>query len=111
MISGWAASKAGMTLSSIHWAVPLFTPQTDELGTSGTVYLWISSGPEDELHVGVDDSQGSWIPPVPPGMGGVIRKGEVEATILNQTSLSEVTRGGRGAVVVLDGRWPRSRRS
>jgi len=85
--------------------VPIFVPPANESEISATIYAWISSQPGDSLHVGLDDEDGAWIAPLPPGDSGTLSEDALEVTIVNQTDDLGVTRGG-GAVVVIDGAWP-----
>ncbi len=87
--------------------VPLLSPTFGPSTTHATVYVWIAARPEDALEVGLDDADGSWIDPLPPGQGGTYKSGGLTATIINQQHRegSPIPEGNRGAVVVLDGSW------
>jgi subtilisin family serine protease len=87
--------------------VPLLSPPTSGPATRGTIYVWIAARPGDALSVGVDDAEGEWIEPLPPGTGATYRKGNLEATIINDRhgESSPLPAGSQGAVVVLDGSW------
>lgn len=87
--------------------VPLLSPPTPGLATRATIYVWIATRPGDELAVGLDDGDGEWIEPLPPGTGASYRKGELEATIINDEHRegSPIPQGSSGAVVVLEGSW------
>ncbi len=90
--------------------VPIVTAVTDQSTIAGTIYVWITSLEGDELELGLDDEDGALVEPLRPGKSGVSRKGYIEITIINQSPVAEVTRGGHGAVLVIDGSWPISRR-
>ncbi|HEV8245677.1 MAG TPA: S8 family serine peptidase, partial [Polyangiaceae bacterium] len=85
--------------------VPIFTPPTSETETKGTVYVWIGALEGDDLEVGLDDETGPWFEPLGRGKSGAKKQDNVEVTIINQAPVADITRGGRGAVVVIDGRW------
>jgi subtilisin family serine protease len=87
--------------------VPLLSPPTPGSATRGTIYVWIAARPEDKLSVGLDDADGEWIEPLPPGAGASYRKGNLEATLINDRrgEGSLMPDGSRGAIVVLDGAW------
>ncbi len=89
--------------------VPLFTQGTNESTLEATIYVWISTLEGDELELGLDDDDGEWVEPLKLGQAAVKRKNGVEATIINQADDTDVTRGGHGAVVVIDGKWASSR--
>lgn len=90
--------------------VPIITPPVGKSSTSATVYVWISGRPGDRLEVGVDDSDGEWIEPLPPGEGAAYSDKGVEVTILNQVvgAGSPITQGSNGAVVIIEGTWAAS---
>lgn len=87
--------------------VPIVAPSVGKSSTSATVYVWISGRPGDALSVGVDDADGEWIEPLPPGEGAAYSDKGVEVTILNQVvdDTSPIARGSNGAVVVIEGTW------
>ncbi len=103
--------------------VPIYVPMMGDRLIHGRVLVWISVQ-GDGLNVGLNDQDGSWIEPLSPGGAGTIRippfpwlgsvdlTGEaenLEVTIVNQTGELGVTRGGRGAIVVIDGAWSTTR--
>ena len=87
--------------------VPIVSPPVGKSSTTATLYVWISGRPGDQLSVGVDDSEGEWIEPLPPGKGAGYADKGVEVTILNQTSDagSPIAAGSNGAVVIIEGTW------
>jgi subtilisin family serine protease len=88
--------------------VPILTPSVGKSSTSATIYVWVSGRPGDRLEVGVDDADGEWIEPLPPGEGAAYSGKGVEVTILNQVvgGGSPIATGSNGAVVVIEGTWP-----
>ncbi len=87
--------------------VPLLTPPTGVPLTNGAAYVWIRMRPGDELSVGLDDSDGRWVAPVPPGRSESHRDGQLEVTVLNGTGAQgEAAVTADNAVVVIDGSWP-----
>jgi len=87
--------------------VPILTPSVGKSSTNATIYVWISGRPGDRLEVGLDDSDGEWIDPLPPGEGATYSDKGVEVTILNQMigAGSPITQGSNGAVVIIEGTW------
>lgn len=87
--------------------VPIVSPPVGKSSTTATLYVWISGRPGDQLSVGVDDSDGEWIEPLPPGRGAGYADKGVEVTILNQITdaSSPIAAGSNGAVVVIEGTW------
>jgi len=85
--------------------VPILTPPVGKPTTRATLYVWIAGRPGDELEVGVEDADGEWIPPLPPGEGATETRGDVDATVINQQhgEGSPIAPGSNGAVVVIDG--------
>lgn len=87
--------------------VPIVAPSVGKSSTQATIYVWISGRPGDALSVGVDDAEGEWIEPLPPGEGAAYSDKGVEVTILNQVvdDTSPIASGSNGAVVVIEGTW------
>jgi subtilisin family serine protease len=88
--------------------IPIITPVSASGVTNGTIYAWVGTRPGDELAVGVDDTSGTVLEPVPLGAQAVTERGEVEVVVVNGASNagSPVPEGASGAVVMLDGRFP-----
>jgi MYXO-CTERM domain-containing protein len=90
--------------------VPIITPPTSEGVTEGTVYVWLTLRPGDQLRLGLENRGGTLIEPVPPG-GQVIHGGAgIEATIINGVTSpgSPIPAGSYAAAVIIDGRWSSS---
>lgn len=86
--------------------VPVVTPKGSKDKTSARVYIWITSRPGDELEVGLDDSEGEWIPPLEFGRAAAFKQDELTVTIFNgDRSLESPLTIPNAAVVVLDGTW------
>ncbi len=86
--------------------VPVITPKSQKDKTTARVYIWVTSRPGDELEVGLDDSQGEWIPPLGYGRAAAFKRGELTVTIFNGAqSLDSPLSIPNAAVVVLDGTW------
>ncbi|HEY4105173.1 MAG TPA: S8 family serine peptidase [Polyangiaceae bacterium] len=94
--------------------VPLLTPPPLSGGTdvSGTAYVWLGFRPGDNVSVGLDDKDGSFVPQVKPGQATTFKRSGYEATIYNGIdskgdSADETLGVGRNsAVLVVDGIWP-----
>lgn len=88
--------------------IPVLTPPTGGSATRGTVFVWIAMRPGDDLDVGVEDADGdALIAPLGAGEGASETRGDLTATVLNQShgKGSPIPDGTHGAVVVLDGAW------
>lgn len=98
----------------VPWAsptrVPLLVPAAGAT-TRGALYLWIGRREGDQLAVGVEDSEGVVLPPVPPGASASVRDGERLVTVINGALAVQgrVVPGGRDAVVIISGAWPAGR--
>jgi subtilisin family serine protease len=89
--------------------VPIITPPTSAGITEGTIYVWLTLRPGDELALGVERSSGDIITGVPPGREAVVDDAGVEVTIVNGvTSDGTIPQGSYGAAVVIDGRFSSS---
>jgi subtilisin family serine protease len=91
--------------------VPILTPGNGSRDVQGVVYVWIATRPGDALSVGVEDPDGTVLDPVKPGGADQIDSGDVQITVINQTSAppSPIPEGSSGAVVMLNGSWPAER--
>lgn len=86
--------------------VPIITPRSNKAKTTARVFVWITSRPGDELDVGLDDSEGEWIPALEYGRAASFKRDELTVTIFNgQQSLDSPLSIPNAAVVVLDGSW------
>lgn len=91
--------------------VPLITPATSAAATRvhGTASVWIGFRDGDDVRVGFDDQNGTWVPPIALGKGTTLKRQDYEVTILNGvqgTADSDALSLQRnGAVLVLDGVW------
>ena len=92
--------------------VPLITPPPTSGGTSvnGTAYVWLGFRDGDEVSVGLEDANGTWLPQLQVGQATTYQRADYEATLYNGTQTTGATSGfslGRnGAVLVIDGTWP-----
>jgi subtilisin family serine protease len=88
--------------------VPVLSPDIGKPTTNGTIYVWIAQRSGDALDVGVDDADGTWVAPLPPGESGAFKKDDVTASVINQSheEASPVPAGSNGMVVVIEGTWP-----
>jgi subtilisin family serine protease len=89
--------------------VPLLTPPSLPKGqrNEGTIFVWITFRPGDELEVGVDDDDETIMDPLEPGRSGTVKQGELSVTVLNGThgGSSPISTDTNAAVVILDGKW------
>ena len=87
--------------------VPILSPDIGKSTTHATIYVWIAGRPGDDLEVGVDDADGSWVSPLAGGESGAYEKDGARVSVLNQThgDGSPIAPGSNGAVVVLEGTW------
>ncbi len=89
--------------------VPLLTPPSSPAGklNEGTIFVWITFRPGDEVEVGVDDQDEAIIDPLEPGRSGMVRRGELAVSVLNGThgGSSPISADTQAAVVILDGKW------
>ncbi|HEY3493030.1 MAG TPA: S8 family serine peptidase, partial [Polyangiaceae bacterium] len=87
--------------------VPIITPVSPTGATEGAIYVWIGTRPGDALAVGVEDTAGTLLEPVPLGAQAVEERGELEVVVINDAgaALSPVPEGSSGAVVMFDGRF------
>ena len=89
--------------------VPLITPavNTTSNQVNGTAYVWIGFRPGDDVTVGLDDKDGSWVPQLKVGQATTYKRADVEATIYNGTQSSDgsFSPGREGAIVILTGTW------
>ncbi|HEV8549195.1 MAG TPA: S8 family serine peptidase, partial [Polyangiaceae bacterium] len=90
--------------------VPIITPPTSAGVTEGTIYVWLTLRPEDDLGLGVEHRSGTVITPVHPGDQAIANDGLVEVTIVNGITAapSGIPPGSYGAAVVIDGRFSSS---
>lgn len=89
--------------------VPIITPATSEGVTEGTIYVWLTLRPGDQLHLGVDRRAGTVLEPVGPGRQAIADDGTVEVTVVNGVpSDTGIPPGSYGAAVVIDGRFSSS---
>ncbi|HWZ92248.1 MAG TPA: S8 family serine peptidase [Polyangiaceae bacterium] len=92
--------------------VPLVTPAPLSGGTqvNATAYVWIGFRDGDDVTVGLDDKDGSWVPQVKVGQATTFKRTDYEATIFNGTqntgTSTSFSPGRNGAVLILDGTWP-----
>jgi subtilisin family serine protease len=90
--------------------VPLLTPARSGQIVNGTVYVWIAFRDGDDVSVGLDDKNGTRVPPVPLGRATKDEGDAVHITILNGSVSGAVPGsllpGQRGAVIAIDGSWP-----
>ncbi len=87
--------------------VPILSPPVPGPTTRASIFVWIASRAEDDLRVGLDDSDGELVPPLSRGESGSVERSGLTATVLNQESgsSSPIPVGVPGAVIVLDGTW------
>jgi subtilisin family serine protease len=91
--------------------VPLITPPPVTGGNqvNGTAYVWIAFRGGDDVTVGLDDGNGSWVPQVPVGQATTFNRSGYSATIYNGTAnaaAAGLDLGQNGAILVIDGTWP-----
>ena len=88
--------------------VPLVTPAPLSGGTqvNATAYVWIGFRDGDDVTVGLDDKDGSWVPQVKVGQATTFKRTNYEATIFNGTqntgASTSFSPGRNGAVLILD---------
>ena len=89
--------------------VPLLTPRVsgEDPIIEGTVFVWITFRPGDEVEVGVDDSNETILDPLEPGTSGAVKHGDLTVSVLNGThgGSSPISADTQAAVVILDGKW------
>ncbi|MEP7049968.1 MAG: S8 family serine peptidase [Pseudomonadota bacterium] len=96
--------------------VPLLTPALGGPLTRGTAYVWLQFRDGDEVSVGLDDRNGTRVPPVPVGSGftndpqdTTAVKPNVGITIINgiDNGLAPdgVNPGRNAAILTIDGAW------
>jgi subtilisin family serine protease len=97
--------------------VPLLTPAASGTVVHGTAYVWIEFREGDDVSIGIDDKDGTRVPPVPVGQGYTNEPADPTAllngaglTVINGVNNGEATGGanpGRnGAILSIDGFWP-----
>lgn len=85
-------------------SVPLITPGSDE----GRIFVWASFRPGDEVSVGLEGPDGTWISPVSPGDDAGYDDGEgTTAAIINNVvdGRSSISADSNSAVMVWAGKW------
>lgn len=86
--------------------VPLLTPSASAT-LSGSLFVWIGTRPGDDLAVGLERRDGTWIAPVVRGRSETWVDEDLEITIINEPFASEeVTVAGPAAALIVRGRWP-----
>ncbi len=86
--------------------VPVLTPGGVN---KGKVFVWITLREGDEVSVGLEGPDGTWIHPVGPGGdAGYSGDNDTSATVVNNevNGLSALTSDTNGAVVAWSGQWP-----
>ncbi|HEX3775031.1 MAG TPA: S8 family serine peptidase [Polyangiaceae bacterium] len=90
--------------------VPLITPPPLTGGTSvnGIAYVWLGFRPGDDVSVGLDDKDGSFVPLVKPGQATTFSRPGYEATIYNGVESPSDSTGqslgiGRNSAVLVIG--------
>lgn len=93
--------------------VPIVTDPAPSSGPTLTasIVVWIAFRAGDDLRVGLDRHDGTWISPRPGGTAESFppSPGDLTATILNRTT-ADLGRGfqdANAAVVAIEGKWPR----
>ena len=90
--------------------VPIVTPVSPSGATDAAIYVWIATRPGDELAVGVEDTEGTVLEPVPVGSQAVAERGELEVVVMNGAGgASPIPEDSSGAVVMFDGRFQSGR--
>lgn len=85
-------------------SVPLITPGADE----GRIFVWASFRPGDEVSVGLEGPDGTWVSPVAPGEDAGYDDGEgTTAAIINNVvdGRSSISPDSNSAVMVWAGKW------
>jgi subtilisin family serine protease len=90
--------------------VPIITPATAQGLTQGTVYVWLTQRPGDELKLGLENRAGTVLAPVPRGSQAIKGNAALETTIINDVvgGGSPIPEGSPGAVVIIEGEWSSS---
>ena len=92
--------------------VPLITPAVTEgdIQVNGTAYVWLAFRDGDDVTVGLDDKNGTWLPQLEVGQATTFNRTGYKATLYNGTQgnadASSLGLGRNGAVLVIDGIWP-----
>jgi subtilisin family serine protease len=91
--------------------VPIVTPGQGARGVQGAVYVWIATRDGDDLKIGIEDSSGTVIAPIAPGLADQVESGDVTITVINQSDAppSPIPSDSHGAVVMISGTWPSER--
>jgi subtilisin family serine protease len=90
--------------------IPLITPPAvaGDTQVNGAAYVWIGFHEGDDLTVGLEDKNGSWVPQLSVGQATTFTRGAVEATIFNGAKNNPANTfdlGQNGAIVIVNGTW------
>ena len=97
--------------------VQVLSPHTGVATTQGSILVWVSSRPGDELSFRLQSDERTLIPEVAPGDWGLVEEGQLQAMIVNSTAEASpnvrwVTSGvegalarGNGAMLLITGSW------